>query len=77
MLTSNQRGRGNEPVVVDGRTRSFVTVNIVQASRLKRWQNRYMIEWAAGGGKQGGWSFPPGNPHSFILESVAAVGLAQ
>src|SRR5665213_4438911 len=28
MLTSNQRGRGNEPVVVLGRIRSFVAVNM-------------------------------------------------
>ena len=28
MLTSNQRGRGHEPVVVQGRTVSAVTVNM-------------------------------------------------
>ena len=33
MLTLNQRGRGKEPVVVLGRIKSFVTVNIAPASR--------------------------------------------
>src|SRR6185312_15366285 len=33
MLTSNQRGRGKEPVVVLGRIRSFVAVNMVSPNR--------------------------------------------
>src|SRR6185437_6384430 len=33
MLTSNQRGRGKEPVVVLGRIRSLVAVNMVSPNR--------------------------------------------
>src|SRR6185437_4126822 len=33
MLVSNQRGRGKEPVVVEGRIRSFVAVNMSRPPR--------------------------------------------
>ena len=36
MLTSNQRGRGKEPVVVLGRSKSLVAVNMAKTSQEKR-----------------------------------------
>ena len=52
MLTSNQRGRGNDPVVVEGRITSAVAVNISTILRqaepgvkgVRNWHTRQMTK---------------------------------
>ena len=45
MLTSNQRGRGHEPVTVLGRIRSAVAVNIEVSSESQRGQRCRRATW--------------------------------
>ena len=45
MLTSNQRGRGNDPVVVLGRTTFAVAVNMWRESNYARPESQARQPW--------------------------------
>src|SRR5882762_9575748 len=75
MLMSNQRGRGNEPVVVLGRIRSAVAVNIGASSQKLRldWVCNFVgfrfsvVQFPICGGNAG--RFPSPNTHCLLARS--------